>query len=63
MYEELHEYVLTGDSDAVESFVRDALAPVTEEFANQIGADGYAPDAAAAARLASQLAGADSSSR
>lgn len=27
-------------------------APVTQEFANQIGADGYAPDASQAARLA-----------
>ncbi|MFQ5796711.1 MAG: corrinoid protein [Candidatus Bipolaricaulia bacterium] len=30
-------------------------APVTQEFADQIGADGYAPDAAAAARLARRL--------
>jgi len=30
-------------------------APVTEEFARQIGADGYAPDAAAAAALAKSL--------
>jgi len=26
-------------------------APVTEEFANEIGADGYAPDAASAVDL------------
>lgn len=32
-------------------------APVTQDFANKIGADGFAPDAAAAARLASQLVG------
>lgn len=32
-------------------------APVTQEFSDQIGADGYAPDAAAAARLAIQLVG------
>ncbi len=31
-------------------------APVTEEFARQIGADGYAPDAASAAALAKSLA-------
>jgi 5-methyltetrahydrofolate--homocysteine methyltransferase len=32
-------------------------APVTQDFADKIGADGFAPDAAAAARLASQLVG------
>ncbi len=32
-------------------------APVTEEFARQIGADGYAPDASSAARKAKQLLG------
>ena len=31
-------------------------APITEEFARQIGADGYSPDAAAAATLAKSLA-------
>jgi corrinoid protein of di/trimethylamine methyltransferase len=31
-------------------------APITEEFARQIGADGYSPDAAAAAALAKSLA-------
>jgi 5-methyltetrahydrofolate--homocysteine methyltransferase len=30
-------------------------APVTQEYANQIGADGYAPDASAAVRLAQRL--------
>lgn len=30
-------------------------APVTQEFANQIGADGYAPDAAAAVEVARSL--------
>lgn len=34
-------------------------APVTQDFASQIGADGYAPDAAAAARLATQLVSVD----
>ncbi len=33
-------------------------APVTQEFADAVGADGYAPDAGAAARHALQLAGA-----
>jgi 5-methyltetrahydrofolate--homocysteine methyltransferase len=32
-------------------------APVTQAFADEIGADGYAPDAASAADLAKQLAG------
>jgi len=32
-------------------------APVTQSFANQIGADGYAADAASAADVAKQLAG------
>jgi methanogenic corrinoid protein MtbC1 len=31
-------------------------APVTQEFADQIGADGYSPDAASAADLAKRLA-------
>jgi len=30
-------------------------APVTQEFCDQIGADGYAPDAASAADLAKDL--------
>ncbi|MGB9825421.1 MAG: cobalamin-binding protein, partial [Desulfofundulus sp.] len=30
-------------------------APVSQEFANEIGADGYAPDAASAAELCKQL--------
>ncbi len=30
-------------------------APITEEFANQIGADGFSPDAASAVELAQQL--------
>ncbi len=30
-------------------------APVTQAFANEIGADGYSPDASSAARLARQL--------
>jgi 5-methyltetrahydrofolate--homocysteine methyltransferase len=30
-------------------------APVTQEYANEIGADGYAPDAASAAKLATSL--------
>jgi len=33
-------------------------APVTQEFADEIGADGYAPDAASAVELARQLAAA-----
>jgi corrinoid protein of di/trimethylamine methyltransferase len=31
-------------------------APITQEFANEIGADGYSPDAASAATLAKRLA-------
>ncbi len=49
--------------DAInESGLRDQVkiiiggAPVTQEFANQIGADGYAADAGSAAKLAKQLA-------
>ena len=30
-------------------------APVTQDFADEIGADGYAPDAASAVRLAKSL--------
>jgi 5-methyltetrahydrofolate--homocysteine methyltransferase len=32
-------------------------APVTDTFAQQIGADGYAPDASSAVALARRLAG------
>jgi 5-methyltetrahydrofolate--homocysteine methyltransferase len=31
-------------------------APVTQDYANEIGADGYSPDAASAVDLALQLA-------
>jgi 5-methyltetrahydrofolate--homocysteine methyltransferase len=34
-------------------------APVTQEFADSIGADGYSRDAASAARKAKQLLGLD----
>jgi 5-methyltetrahydrofolate--homocysteine methyltransferase len=30
-------------------------APVTQQFADQIGADGFAPDASSATRIARQL--------
>ena len=46
-----------------EAGVREAVkvmiggAPVTDEFAKRIGADGYAPDASSAVRLAKSLAG------
>ena len=33
-------------------------APVTQQFANEIGADGYAPDAASAVEVAARLVGA-----
>ena len=33
-------------------------APITQEFADEIGADGYSEDAASAATLAKKLAGA-----
>jgi len=33
-------------------------APVTQAYADQIGADGYAPDASSAARKAKELIGA-----
>lgn len=33
-------------------------APITQEFADEIGADGYSEDAASAATLANQLIGA-----
>jgi 5-methyltetrahydrofolate--homocysteine methyltransferase len=32
-------------------------APITQNFADEIGADGYAPDAASAADLAKELIG------
>jgi 5-methyltetrahydrofolate--homocysteine methyltransferase len=32
-------------------------APVTQEFANQIGADGFAADASSATRIARELVG------
>ena len=48
----------------LEAGVRDQVkvmiggAPVTDAFAKQIGADGYAPDASSAVRMAKSLAGA-----
>jgi 5-methyltetrahydrofolate--homocysteine methyltransferase len=33
-------------------------APITQAYANEIGADGYAPDASAAVRKARELIGA-----
>ena len=48
-----------------EAGVRDSLkviiggAPVTQEFADQVGADGFAPDAASAVRLTRGLLGLD----
>jgi 5-methyltetrahydrofolate--homocysteine methyltransferase len=30
-------------------------APITQDFANEIGADGYAPDASSATRKAKEL--------
>ena len=48
----------------VEAGIRDQVkvmiggAPVTDAFARQIGADGYAPDASSAVRMARSLAGA-----
>jgi 5-methyltetrahydrofolate--homocysteine methyltransferase len=48
----------------VEAGVRDQVkvmiggAPVTDAFAKQIGADGYAPDASSAVRMAKSLSGA-----
>jgi len=33
-------------------------APITQDFAREIGADGYAPDASSAARKAKELLGA-----
>jgi 5-methyltetrahydrofolate--homocysteine methyltransferase len=47
----------------VESGLRDQVkiliggAPVTQAYADQIGADGYAPDASSAARQAKALMG------
>ncbi len=47
----------------VEAGIRDQVkvmiggAPVTDAFAKQIGADGYAPDASSAVRMAKSLAG------
>lgn len=56
---------MPGMKDTIEAFkaagLRDQVkimvggAPVTQNFANEIGADGYAPDAASAAELAKEL--------
>jgi 5-methyltetrahydrofolate--homocysteine methyltransferase len=37
--------------------VRIGGAPVNQEFADKIGADGYAPDAGSASKLAKQIMG------
>lgn len=56
---------MPGMKDTIEAFKAAGLreqvkimvggAPVTQNFANEIGADGYAPDAASAAELAKEL--------
>jgi 5-methyltetrahydrofolate--homocysteine methyltransferase len=58
---------MTGASDVIklleESGLRDSVkvmfggAPVTQEYVDQIGGDGYAPDAASAAKKAKELCG------
>jgi len=58
---------MTGASDVIklleESGMRDKVkvmfggAPVTQEYVDQIGGDGYAPDAASAAKKAKELCG------
>ncbi len=51
------------DEKAAESLVRDGVkilvggAPLTQEYCDEIGADGYAPDVSSAARKAKELAG------
>ena len=45
--------VKAGLRDSVKVMV--GGAPVTQEYAHQVGADGYAPDASAAVRLAKDL--------
>jgi len=41
----------------IETKVMIGGAPVTQEYADEIGADGYAPDAASAVDLARSLVG------
>jgi len=58
---------MTGASDVIQQLTEAGLrdnvkvmfggAPVTQEYVDQIGADGYAPDAANAARKAKELIG------
>jgi methanogenic corrinoid protein MtbC1 len=57
------EKVVEGDGAAVESLVRDGVkilvgaAPLTQECCDEIGADGYAPDASSAVKKAKELLG------
>jgi hypothetical protein len=57
------EKVVEGDAAAVESLVRDGVeilvggAPLTQEHCDEIGADGYAPDASSAVKKAKELLG------
>jgi hypothetical protein len=55
--------VVEGDAAAVGSLVRDGVkilvggAPLTQEYCDEIGADGYAPDASSAVKKAKELLG------
>jgi 5-methyltetrahydrofolate--homocysteine methyltransferase len=52
----IHALEEAGVRDQVKVFV--GGAPVTQEFADQIGADAYASNAAAASEIAKKLVGA-----
>ena len=51
--------VLSAASVAAMADVMVGGAPVTEDWATQIGADGYAPNAPEAVKVALQLAGSE----
>lgn len=55
MQQTIHALVESGLRDKVKIII--GGAPVNQEFADRIGADGYAPDAGSASRLAKQLRG------
>ena len=56
MEKTIHALVESGLREDIKVII--GGAPVTQEYADQIGADGYARDASAAVRVAAELAGA-----
>ena len=53
MFDEIKEEIVTGNEEKAKVMV--GGAPLTKEFSDKIGADGFAPDALHAIHLAKSL--------